>query len=201
MLNQWAFYQALSCRVWGRIALYQSSGAYGFRDQLQDVMAFAYAAPELTRDQIIRAASRQFEEGDVQHWWHPHSGRGIRTRFSDDLVWLPFVIDHYITVTGDASVLDDDTQYLRMRTLEPDEEEIYAVQDTSDRTNSVYGHCVHALERPQGQHPRWLQPGRHRRGPQGRHRVGRAHLLPVLLRPGGAALRRTAHAPTAALGP
>ena len=147
MLNQWAFYQALSCRVWGRIALYQSSGAYGFRDQLQDVMAFAYAAPELTRDQIIRAASRQFEEGDVQHWWHPHSGRGIRTRFSDDLVWLPFVIDHYITVTGDASVLDDDTQYLRMRTLEPDEEEIYAVPDTSDRTNSVYGHCVHALER------------------------------------------------------
>ena len=147
MLNQWAFYQALSCRVWGRIALYQSSGAYGFRDQLQDVTAFVYAEPGLAREQIIRAASRQFEEGDVQHWWHPHSGRGIRTRFADDLVWLPFVVDHYLRVTHDFSVLDEETPYLSLRTLEPDEEELYTVPEISGRTATVFDHCVHALNR------------------------------------------------------
>jgi cyclic beta-1,2-glucan synthetase len=147
MINGWALYQALSCRMWGRIALYQSSGAYGFRDQLQDSMATVYAEPSLTRDQIVRAASRQFEEGDVQHWWHPDTGRGVRTRFADDLIWLSFVINHYIEVVGDSTVLDEITPYLRMRELDPGEDEIYAVPGISERTDTVYDHCIKALRR------------------------------------------------------
>jgi len=154
MLNRWSLYQALACRMWGRTALYQSSGAFGFRDQLQDSMAFVYAEPGVAREHILRAAARQFVEGDVQHWWHPESGRGMRTRFSDDLAWLPYVVDHYVRVTGDAAVLDESVPYLTMRPLEPHEHEVYELPRVSDERGSVYDHCLRALRKActAGQH-------------------------------------------------
>ena len=147
MLNHWTLYQALSCRVWARSALYQSGGAYGFRDQLQDVLAFVYAEPALAREHILRAAARQFTEGDVQHWWHPHSGRGVRTRFSDDLAWLPYVVDRYVHVTGDRSILDAYVPFLAMRPLEPHEHEVYDLPQVTDEHASIYEHARRALEK------------------------------------------------------
>ncbi|MFZ3371884.1 MAG: glucoamylase family protein, partial [Desulfitobacteriaceae bacterium] len=147
ILNGWLLYQTLSCRLWARSAFYQAGGAYGFRDQLQDVLALLHAYPELTKKQILLHAAHQYQAGDVQHWWHEETKRGIRTKFSDDLLWLPYSVIRYLEHTQDEEILDREVPFLEDRPLGSDEDERYSETIVSQELGSLFEHCLRAIER------------------------------------------------------